>query len=129
MPRAACVVTWGLHQSGGGGLRSESTCGSGVGGGCIAFARGPPPLLQANTVTLESCCRKSHRNATPTVCNPHCYNADTDSNQVDDDDDAAEGNSSGDVEGNGGGDVEGSGDGDTEDSGGCGGRQVVTQRR
>ncbi|KAH9074748.1 hypothetical protein EDB83DRAFT_2549461 [Lactarius deliciosus] len=30
---AACVVAWGSHRSGGGGLRSESTCGSGVGGG------------------------------------------------------------------------------------------------
>ncbi|KAH9178515.1 hypothetical protein EDB89DRAFT_2239157 [Lactarius sanguifluus] len=30
---AACVIAWGPHQSGGGGLQSESTCGSGVGGG------------------------------------------------------------------------------------------------
>ncbi|KAH9008794.1 hypothetical protein EDB84DRAFT_1446705 [Lactarius hengduanensis] len=30
---AACVVAWGSPRSGGGGLRSESMCGSGVGGG------------------------------------------------------------------------------------------------
>ncbi|KAH9008828.1 hypothetical protein EDB84DRAFT_1584330 [Lactarius hengduanensis] len=64
----------------------------------------------------------------PTARKSRRYEADADGNQVDDDD-AAEGDGSGDVEGDSGGDAEGSGDGDAEDDGGCGGRRVVTQRR
>ncbi|KAH9033899.1 hypothetical protein EDB85DRAFT_2289262, partial [Lactarius pseudohatsudake] len=65
---------------------------------------------------------------TPTARKSRRYEADADGNQVDDDD-AAEGDGSGDVEGDGGGDAGGSGDGDAEDDGRCGGRRVVTQRR